>query len=141
MRDDRAMLLGETPKMNKRSRVLLGAVAGTLATVTPAAAEEPGATAKPPSDRWTVTVAPYLWLAAMDGHAVVGGIKSDVDVPVQDILKDLSFGAMLTVDAQKGRFGIGVNGLFARVSPDSKIGDVKIDVTSDSGQLAIAPFY
>ena len=38
-------------------------------------------------------------------------------------------------------FGIGFNGLFARVSPDSKVGDVKIDVTSDSGQLAIAPYY
>jgi hypothetical protein len=116
-------------------------VAGTLATVTPAAAEEPGATAKPPSDRWTVTVAPYLWLAAMDGHAAVAGIKSDVDVPVQDVLKDLSFGAMLAVDVEQGRFGIGLNGLFARVSPDSKVGDIKIDVTSDSGQLAILPFY
>ena len=52
-----------------------------------------------------------------------------------DILKDLSFGAMLLVDVAKGRFGIGVNGLFARVSPDSKVGDIKIDVTSDSGQL------
>jgi hypothetical protein len=48
---------------------------------------------------------------------------------------------MLAVDVQKGRFGIGVNGLFARVSPDSKVGDLKIDVTSDSGQLAIAPYY
>jgi hypothetical protein len=75
-------------------------------------------TAAPPGDRWTVEVAPYLWAAAMDGHAAVAGIKSDVDVPVQDVLKDLSF-----------------------VSPDSKVGDIKIDVTSDSGQLAILPFY
>ena len=92
-------------------------------------------------DRWTITVAPYLWAAAMDGNATVAGIKSDVDVPVEDVLKDLSFGAMLAVDVEKGRFGIGFNGLFARVSPDSKVGDIKIDVTSDSGQLAILPFY
>ena len=52
----------------------------------------------------------------------VGGIKSDVDVPFERLLKDLSFGAMLAVDVEKGRFGIGVNGLFARVSPDSEIG-------------------
>ena len=77
----------------------------------------------------------------MDGHAAVGGIKSDVDVPVQDVLKDLSFGAMLAVDVQKDRFGVGVNGLFARVSPDSEVGDIKIDATSDSAQLAILPFY
>jgi hypothetical protein len=127
--------------MSKPSiRVLVAVLAATLASMTPAVAQQME-TATPPGDRWTITVAPYLWLAAMDGHAVVGGIKSDVDVPVEDILKDLSFGAMLAVDVQKGRFGIGVNGLFARVSPDSKVGDLKIDVTSDSGQLAIAPYY
>jgi hypothetical protein len=125
----------------RRADALSAAMAATLAAVTPAVGQQPTTTAAPPGDRWTVTLAPYLWLAAMDGHAVVGGIKSDVDVPVQDILKDLSFGAMLAIDLQKGRFGIGLNGLFARVSPDSKVGDVKIDVTSDSGQLAIAPFY
>jgi len=123
-----------------RVRVAWLAVAATLAA-TPTAGQQPGATTAPPGDRWTVTLAPYLWAAAMDGHAVVGGVKSDVDVPVQDILKDLSFGAMLALDVQRDRFGVGVNGLFARVSPDSKVGDIKIDVTSDSGQLAIAPFY
>jgi hypothetical protein len=116
------------------------AMAATLAAVTPAAAQQME-TATPPGDRWTVSVAPYLWATSMDGNATVAGIKSDVDVPVQDVLKDLAFGAMLAVDVEKGRFGIGFNGLFARVSPDSKVGDIKIDVTSDSGQLAILPFY
>ena len=117
------------------------ALAVTFGAITPAVGQQ----AEPPgpatSDRWNITVAPYLWAAAMNGHAAVAGIKSDVDVPVQDVLKDLSFGAMLAVDVEKGRFGIGFNGLFARVSPDSKVGDIKIDVTSDSGQLAVLPFY
>ena len=113
----------------------------TLAAVTPAAGQQAEPPASTTSDRWTITVAPYLWAAAMDGNATVAGIKSDVDVPVEDVLKDLSFGAMLAVDVEKGRFGIGFNGLFARVSPDSKVGDIKFDVTSDSGQLAILPFY
>jgi hypothetical protein len=82
-----------------------------------------------------------IWAATLDGHAAVGGVKWDVDVPVQHVLKDFSFGAMLAVDVQKARFGIGLNGLFARVSPDSKVGEVKIDVTSDRGQLTIAPYY
>ena len=77
----------------------------------------------------------------MDGNATVGGIKSDVDVPFSDILKDLSFGAMMLVDVAKGPFGIGVNGLFARVSPDSDVGGVKIDATSDTVQLGVAPYY
>jgi hypothetical protein len=93
------------------------------------------------SDRWTVTVAPYLWLTALDGNATVAGIKSDVDVSASDLLKDLSFGAMLALDVEKGRFGIGINGLFARVSADSDVGPLEIDATSDSGQLTIAPYY
>ena len=117
------------------------AMAATLAAAAPAVAQQPTGTGTPAGDRWTITVAPYLWAAAMDGNATVAGIKSDVDVPVEDVLKDLSFGAMLAVDVEKGRFGIGFNGLFARVSPDSKVGDIKFDVTSDSGQLAILPFY
>ena len=77
----------------------------------------------------------------MDGHATVGGIKSDVDVPFKDILKDLSFGVMMLVDVEKGRFGVGVNGLFARVSPDNEVGPIEIDTTSDTGQLGVAPYY
>jgi hypothetical protein len=111
----------------------------TLGAAAPAAGQSPDIA--PTGDRWVFTVAPYLWVASMDGHAAVGGIKSDVDVPAQDVLKDLSFGAMLAVDVQKGRFGVGVNGLFARVSPDSEVGNIKIDATSDSAQLAVLPFY
>jgi hypothetical protein len=113
----------------------------TLGAAAPAAGQQPASTTEPPGDRWHVTVAPYLWATAMDGHASVGDIKADVDVPFSDILKDLSFGAMMLVDVERGRFGVGVNGLFARVSSDTDVGDIEIDTTSDTGQLAIAPYY
>jgi hypothetical protein len=111
-------------------------MATTLGAAAPALAQQ--AEAAPPGDRWTVEVAPYLWAAALDGNATVGGIKADVDVPFSDLLKDLSGGAMLLVSVEKGRFGIGVNGLFARVSSDSDVGPIEIDATSDTGQLAVA---
>jgi hypothetical protein len=117
-------------------------VAATLAVADPAAGQQqPETAAVPPGDPWHVTVAPYLWAAAMDGHASVGGIESDVDVPFSDLLKDLSFGLMMAVDVEKGRLGVGVNGLFARVSSDTDVGQTEIDATSDSGQLALAPYY
>jgi hypothetical protein len=115
-------------------------LAAALAAVTPAAAQQME-TETPPGDRWTVSVAPYLWIASMDGNATVGGVKSDVDVPFSDLLKDLSGGLMMAVDVVKGRFGIGLNGLFARVSSDADVGSTELDVTSDSGQLAVLPFY
>jgi hypothetical protein len=117
--------------------VLVAAMAATLATVTSAAAQQPAA----PGDRWTVTVAPYLWATSLDGHAAVRGIKADVDVPFDDVLQDLSGGLMMAVDVARGRFGIGINGLFARVSSDTDVGPIEIDTTSDIGQLVIAPYY
>jgi hypothetical protein len=125
----------------RRIRVAWLVMAATLAAATPVVGQQPGATPVPPGDRWTVTLAPYLWIASMDGHAAVGGIKSDVDVPFSDLLKDLSGGAMMGVDVERGRFGIGVNGLFARVSSDAETDDIEIDATSDSGQLAVLPYY
>jgi hypothetical protein len=126
--------------MSRPSIRALVAMAATLAAVGPAVAQQMEI-ATPPGDRWTVSVAPYLWIASMDGHASVGDIKADVDVPFSDILKDLSGGLMLAADVERGRFGIGVNGLFARVSSDTDVGDVEIDTTSDTGQLAILPYY
>jgi hypothetical protein len=120
---------------------LVVAMVVPLGATAPAVSQQPGATAVPPGDRWTIEVAPYLWLASMDGNATVGGIKSDVDVPFSDLLKDLSGGLMMAVDVAKGRFGIGLNGLFARVSSDTDVGQTEIDTTSDSGQFAILPFY
>jgi hypothetical protein len=92
-------------------------------------------------DRWLVRVAPYLWATSLDGNATVKGIKSDVDVSFSDILEDLSLAGMLLADVQKNRFGVAVNGVFARLSPDSEVGPIKIDTTSDMVQLGVAPYY
>jgi hypothetical protein len=125
--------------MSKPCTRMVVAVMAAMLAATPALAQEP--TGTPPSDRWTIQVAPYLWIASMDGNATVGGIKSDVDVPFSDLLKDLSGGLMMAVDVEKGRFGVGLNGLFARVSSDAETNGIEIDATSDSGQLAVLPFY
>ncbi|MGH6897130.1 MAG: hypothetical protein ACREJ5_11380 [Geminicoccaceae bacterium] len=110
-----------------------------LVGATPAAAQstDPADT----GDRWLIRIAPYLWATSLDGNATVKGIKSDVDVSFSDILKDLSLAGMLLVDAQKGPFGVAVNGVFARVTPDNKVGGVKIKTTSDTVQLGVAPYY
>jgi hypothetical protein len=74
-------------------------------------------TDRPPEDRWTFAIAPYLWAIALDGDAALRGLEADVDVPFSEALKNLSLGAMLLVDARRGRFGIGANGVFTRTSP------------------------
>jgi hypothetical protein len=114
------------------------ALALALLATAPAAAQS---TDEPTGDPWVIRMAPYLWATSLDGNAEVAGIKSDVDVGFNDILKDLAFAGMLLVDVQKGRFGVAVNGVFARVTPENKVNGVKIKTTSDTVQLGVAPYY
>jgi hypothetical protein len=67
-----------------------------------AAAAQDTATDLPPADHWTFAVAPYVLAISLDGDADVGGTEADVDVPFSGALKDLSFGAMLLVEARRG---------------------------------------
>ena len=60
------------------------AVVATLGAAAPPAGQQPEPAARATNDRWTISVAPYLWAAAMDGHAAVAGTRSDVDVPFKD---------------------------------------------------------
>ena len=101
-----------------RQGLALAALA-LLAGATPAAAQSTdlGDT----DDRWLVRIAPYLWATALDGNATVKGIKSDVDVSFGDILEDLSLAGMLLADFQKGRFGVAVNTVYARLTPENNV--------------------
>jgi hypothetical protein len=92
-------------------------------------------------DRWLVRMAPYLWATSLDGNATVKGIESDVDVSFSDILEDLSLAGMLLADIQKGRFGVAVNTVYARLTPENNVGPIEIKTTSDMLQLGVAPYY
>jgi hypothetical protein len=123
------------------SRLAACCIIVATAISTPPVRAQDASTDLPPEDRWTFVVAPYLWAISLDGDAAVRGVEADVDVPFSDALKDLSFGAMLLVDARRGRFGIAANGVFTRVSPEDEVGPLDIDVTSDLAQLGIGPYY
>ena len=56
------------------TRFALGAMLGAFLATCPVMAQEPAA----PADRWSVTAAPYLWAARLDGDAEVRGIKADI---------------------------------------------------------------
>jgi phage-related tail fiber protein len=58
-----------------KALALAVAVAATLVAVTPALGQQAEPAAAATSDRWNITIAPYLWAAAMDGNATVAGIS------------------------------------------------------------------
>jgi hypothetical protein len=125
--------------MSPARQGLTMAALALLAGVTPAAGQstDPADT----GDRWVVRIAPYLWATSLDGNAAVKGIESDVDLSFSDILEDLSLGAMLLADVQKGRFGVAVNTVYARLTPENEVGPFEIKTTSDMLILGVAPYY
>jgi hypothetical protein len=127
--------------MRPATVVLSACLVAALSTVAAPAHAQEVTTELPPDDRWSATLAPYLWMISLDGDASVGGLDADVDVPFSDSIKDLSFGGMLLGSIRKGRLGFALNGVFTRVSPDDEVGAFDLDVTTDLAQLAVAPFY
>jgi hypothetical protein len=101
------------------------------------AQEPPAATA----DKWSVTAAPYLWAAQLDGDAKVRGIKADVDVSFKDTLENLGVAGMALIEARKGRLGFAVNPLFVRTESDAGSGPLEADSTTDIATIGAAIFY
>ena len=123
-------------------RNLFPAVFGMLTALAgPVAQAQDPSTDLPPQNRWTFVVAPYIWLLSLNGDARVKGIDTDIDLPFKDAVKDLSFGAMLFLDARRGRFGLGFNGVFTRSSVDEEAGPLDLDITTDLATFGLAPYY
>jgi hypothetical protein len=121
---------------HKKPALVVALLAG--ASAAPAHAQHAG---EPAPDRWSVTVAPYLWAARLDGDAKIRGIEADVDVSFKDTLEDLSVTGMALVEARKGRFGFAVNPLFVRTESDARSGPLEADNTTDIATVGAGVFY
>lgn len=115
----------------------LGAMLTALIAA-PARAQSPEASTP---ERWSVTVAPYLWAARLDGNAKVRGIKADVDVSFKDTLEDLGVAGMMVVEARQGRFGFGINPLFVRTKSNTNSGPLEADNTTDIAAVGAGVYY
>lgn len=65
--------------------------------------------AQAPSDRWTFSLMPYLYLPSVDarlkyGPPPAGGSGANVEIDGEDILEALNFALMLQGEARKGRW-------------------------------------
>ncbi|MFC4992189.1 hypothetical protein [Rubritalea tangerina] len=79
----------------------------TLATTTSIFAGEPIPVSTPVSHEncWEFSVAPYLWLAGIDGTVGVPSLPpASVDASFGDIWNNLDFAAFMAVEANKGKF-------------------------------------
>jgi hypothetical protein len=80
-------------------------LAGLLA-ILPAQAAEGVQTIPQVADEWRGAVTPYLWVTNVGGSAAYGETKlASVDYSARDIISNLNFAAMMTLEAHHGRLG------------------------------------
>lgn len=70
-----------------------------------------------PHSEWTFTAAPYLWASGLKGNVgVLGTPPQSVDLSFGDIVENLDVGFMGVDEARRGRFLIGADVFYARLS-------------------------
>lgn len=111
-------------------------------TTSPAPPAEPQASPSP-DDGWEVSVAPYFFLASLDGTVGVVGQRAEVDARFRDLFRNLDFAAMGQVEARKGNWSILGDVMYMnlsgeRVTPSPFFGDIDVEVKEWIVEPAVA---
>ena len=72
---------------------------------------------EPVPDGWHFTAAPYAWALGLEGEVGIGSLDADVDATFLDILdqSDSLVALQGHIEAQKNRFGVFVDGIYADI--------------------------
>jgi len=73
------------------------------------------------NNAWQFSITPNLWGPSVSGNLGIGDVSTDVDLPIDDILKNhLDLAGMINMEARKNRWGILVNGDYLKISIDKE---------------------
>ena len=92
-------------------------------------------------DDWEFVVAPYAWLAGIEGDETVRGIKASVDADFGDIFDNLDVGAQGYFELRKDKWGAYVDATYLKVSGDAKVGPVGIDIETSTTLVGAGILY
>ena len=100
------------------------------------------ANAQAPSDRWTFSLQPYLWLPAVEGDLRygppprLGGASANVKLSEKDFLESINFALLLQGEARKGRWLIASDLMYLDLgSEGSEVRSVDFNPGSGSGPI------
>ena len=93
------------------------------------------------SEDWQFSFTPYLWALALDGDVTVRGEEASPSVSFKEILEDLSYAIMGSVDARKGRIGVFADGLFSQLGDSADVGPAQIKVDANLSIIAGAAYF
>src|SRR5262245_47259402 len=94
----------------------------------------PKAQASPsPDPGWEFSVAPYFFLASLDGTVGVAGQRAEVTASFRDLFRNLDFAMMGQFEARKGNWSILADGMYMslsgkKVTPSPFFGDIDVEV-------------
>ena len=115
-----------------------GQSSATVATVPVEPAPQPS-----PDPGWEFSVAPYFFLASLDGTVGVGGQRAEVNARFRDLFRNLDFAAMGTFEAHKGNWSILGDAMYIslsgeRVTPNPLFSDINVEVKETILEPAVA---
>jgi len=95
-------------------------------------------------DAWQFSVTPYLWVAGQSGSVRIGRVipAQNVNVHFSNVLSNLDFGVMGTLEARKGRWSIILDGFYISMGRDSDpilggdLGTARLKLENSIVQLA-----
>jgi len=95
---------------------------------------------------WHFHVAPYLWMASLEGDlATISGLPPvEVDASFDDILDETDFAFMLAAEARHDRFGLFADVAFMELSLDEETRGPffgGVDLETDTFFATVAGFY
>lgn len=98
------------------------------------------------ADEWHVQVAPYLWMASLDGDlATISGLPTaDVDASFSDIFENLDLALMVQGEVRYRRVGFLLDLAYLGLSADENTpGPLfsEVDVENDTFFTTLGPFY
>ncbi|OGT63757.1 MAG: hypothetical protein A3E85_02855 [Gammaproteobacteria bacterium RIFCSPHIGHO2_12_FULL_45_12] len=92
-------------------------------------------------NNWTVQVAPYLWAISMNGTVGVGNRRTHVDQSFSKIMQEMSWGGMLWLDANKGKWGAFLNTMYADLKSGAHEGPLSVNATNHFGIFSAGISY
>lgn len=94
-----------------RSLLLMCAATMLLASMSPSTARAD------PDEKWQVNIRPYVWIAGMDGTFSGSGLPQvHVNTSFSDVLEHFDKGALVVLEAQRGKQGVYVDIMHIRLS-------------------------
>ena len=81
---------------------------------------EPVVVAPALAPEWEISIAPYFWMAGLNGDIALFGLPEvELDESFSDIIKTFDIGAMAVTEVRRGRFGIFSDLMYAKTSDGS----------------------